>query len=226
MPGRRSGFWVLVNFTISKPRPLPPSGCWPILLGPGACPAPPFCLLASVSLPGQPLRLKVSRLRALPPGGERTGDICGPQARKRTKETQPYPALRFPQNSSASRGALAAAAASSGSSESRSETPTANGWSRARWPGVFARGGRRQRQVKIRLASELRRDVCHWRPPSSAGAAARTAGWTRGGPGTRARDPGEEQSFLGLRHRVIRAAPTLPKLSFLWISVERLPLYS
>lgn len=116
------------------------------------------------------------------PEGERRGDICGPQALKRTKETQPYQALRFPQNSSASRSALAAAA-SLGSSESRSETPTANGWSRARWPGVFARGGRRQRQVKITLPSELRREVCHWRPPSSAGAAARTARWTRRGPG-------------------------------------------
>lgn len=181
MPGRRSGCSVPVNGSISKPWPLPPS-CRPIHRGPSACWSPPLSPLPSQA------RAHCSRED---PGsrGEHGGDLCCPQARKRTKETQTSRALRFPPNSSASRSALAAAAASPRSSESPSETPQQTDGAGPGGQGVFARGGRRQRQVKIRLPSELQREVCDWRPLPHAGrrrrppdAPAEAPGHARGSP--------------------------------------------
>lgn len=163
MPGRRSGCSVLVNRGMSKPWPLPPSERWPVLLGPSACQSPPFSPSPALAV-SRPLPLRGSRLRAVPPRGDRRGDICGPLTRKRTKETQPSRALRFPpkllgfpERPRRRRRLPALFRISFGNS-------TANGWSRARWTRVFARGGRRRRRVKISLPSACQRKVCDWRP--------------------------------------------------------------
>lgn len=100
----------LVNFGIWKPSQLPPSKCSTLLSTPRTCLCPLFSPLLSQSLPESPFRLTVSRFCAFPTQSGRQRRHLQPPGSEANKGNPAGPALRFPQNSSASRSALPAVA--------------------------------------------------------------------------------------------------------------------
>lgn len=132
VPGCQPGRSALVNWKVSQPSRF----CLQNAPTPELPVSPTLPISRSPSLPKCPSQLNFSRL--LLPRGKQGGDFFGPQAPKRTKETRPTRAFRFPLNCSAPRSALPAAAASPRLFRISVANSTAKEWSRARWPGVFA----------------------------------------------------------------------------------------
>lgn len=97
----------LVNFGIWKPSHLPPSECSTALSTPRNLPMSPFL---SPSLRESPFLLTVSRFCAFPTQSGRQRLHLQLPGSEANKGNPAGPALRFPQNSSASRSALPAVA--------------------------------------------------------------------------------------------------------------------
>lgn len=99
----------LVNFGIWKPSQLPPLECSTGLSTPRTY-FSPFSPLLSQSLPESPFRLTVSRFCAFSTQSGRQRRHLQPPGSEANKGNPADPALRFPQNSTASRSALPAIA--------------------------------------------------------------------------------------------------------------------
>lgn len=128
-----------------------------LALLPSECPPPRSCLSVqlspsrSLSLPKCPSQLNFSRL--LLPRGKQGGDFFGLQAPKRTKETRPTWAFRFPRNCSASRSALPAAAAFPKLFRISVGNSTANEWSRPGGQGCSCEESGGRDRLKKMLSS-------------------------------------------------------------------------
>lgn len=185
---------------------------------PGGLPVSPFSLLLFQSLsPKKPISAECIQVPCFSTQSGKRRRHLRPQTPQQTKEIQLARRSGFPQTRRLS-GALSLGSPPprppARSSESRSETAV-SGWTEARWPGELARAVWRQGQVVKILPSKLQgKRSLRLETPAQSGAAAGTPRRTSRGSRPHAREPREDQSFLGLGRRGVNAVPLLPKLSF------------